>query len=59
MRKKKVSYYSNVTDPIIFPLIIMFISCREKALTKNSIVKIQKPGLNREPQNVKHLLKSY
>ena len=26
-----ISYYLNVTDPLIIPLIFIFLSCREKA----------------------------
>ena len=28
---RKLSYYSNVTDPLIIPMIFTFLSCHEKA----------------------------
>ena len=29
---KSLSYYLNVTDPLIIPMIFVFLSCREKAI---------------------------
>ena len=36
---RRLSYYLNVTDPLIIPIIFIFLSCGQKA--NNSVVKIQ------------------
>ena len=51
----KLLYYSNTKDPLIIPLIFIFLSCCEKAhmITKNSVVKIKNLVVNHESRPVK------
>ena len=46
---RQLSYFVNVTDPLIISMILIFLSCHEKLMiTKNSIMNVQNFTVNQE-----------
>ena len=46
---RQLSYFVNVTDPLIIPMILIFLSCHEKLMiTKNLIMNVQNFIVNQE-----------